>query len=188
MRKIILSMQMTLDGYVCGPNDEMDWIYNGGDEWGDMQQDMDSSDTFLLGAKMYPGYSEYWQKVLTDPNANPDEKKFAQVADKTQHIVFSRSMQHADWDNTRIARDVDSEIAKLKQEEGKNMLLWGGASLAQYFIAKGLVDEVRLTIVPVLLGAGKKLFPDDGERRKLELVSAKQLNSGAVVVRLRRGE
>lgn len=185
MRKIILSIQMTLDGYVSGPNDEMDWIYTGGDEWGDMQQDLDGSDTFLLGAKMYPGYAEYWRNALTDPNADPMDRKFAELADKTPHVVFSKSIDSTDYDNYRIARDVDSEVAKLKQESGKNMLLWGGASLARYFIEKGLVDEIRLVVVPILLGAGKELFPGDGQRRKLELTGSKELSSGVVVMRFR---
>lgn len=82
---------------------------------------------------------------------------------------------------------MSGNIAKLKQEEGKNMLLWGGANLARCFVSKGLVDEFRLVVVPIMLGAGKGLFLHDGERRKPELVSAKQLGGGAVVMRLRRG-
>lgn len=184
MRKIILSMQMTLDGYVSGPNGEMDWIYNDNSEWEDTMEELDGVDTFMIGAKMYPEYSQHWHKQLTNPDAPADERAFAKLAEKTQHIVFSRSMERTDFDNYRIAKDVDTEVAKLKQEAGGDIILWGGASLARYFVSKGLIDEYRLVIVPVMLGAGKPLFPDDGERRKLEIISMKQLG-GAVVMRLK---
>jgi dihydrofolate reductase len=185
MRKIILSMQMTLDGYVSGPNGEMDWIYTGTAEWDDMRKELDNADTYLIGAKMFPEYSEHWRKQLTNPGAPAEEKSFAELADKTQHVVFSKSLEQTGLENYRIARDVDSEVSKLKQEPGKNILLWGGASLARYFIEKGLLDEIRLVIVPMMLGAGKRLFPDDGERRRLEMISMSGLDSGVVIVRFR---
>jgi dihydrofolate reductase len=186
MRKIILSMQMSLDGYVSGPNGEMDWIHTGTDEWEDIFEEMKTEvDTFLLGAGMYPEYATYWRKVLTDDHAQADDKAFAQLAEKTPHIVFSKSMQSADWENTRIARDMDSKVARLKQEPGKGMMLWGGARLAQSFIEKGLIDEYRLVIVPLMLGSGKTLFPGHMDRRKLELISSTVLSDGAMIVRYR---
>ncbi|MBT1696394.1 dihydrofolate reductase family protein [Fulvivirgaceae bacterium PWU4] len=76
MRKVILAMQMTLDGFVCGPNDEMDWLIGSDEEWAEMSKDLESVDTCLLGSKMYPGYAAYWRSVLTNPNAHPGVKGF----------------------------------------------------------------------------------------------------------------
>jgi len=91
-RKLILSMQITLDGYVAGPNDEMDWLISSNDEWADLYKELNSADTYLLGRKMYPIYSGYWQSVLQNPDSDPNELKFAKLADKTQHIVFTNSI------------------------------------------------------------------------------------------------
>ena len=184
MRKIILSMQMTLDGYVAGPNDEMDWIYAGSDEWENAFDEMSTADTFLLGSKMYPGYAEYWQNALTDPKVQPQDRAYAQLAEKTKHIIFSRSMQHADWPKgASIARDVDNEVVKLKQQPGKDIIVWGGVRLAQTFITRGLVDEYRLVVVPLLLGDGKRLFEKKDDRRNLELISSRQMEGGVVILK-----
>ncbi len=72
-------MQITLDGYVAGPNDEADWLIANSDEWADLNKDLDSADTYLLGRKMYPIYSKYWQSVLHNPDSDPNELKFAKL-------------------------------------------------------------------------------------------------------------
>ena len=119
-RKLILSMQITLDGFVAGPNDEADWLMSSDEEWADLYNDLNSADTFLLGRKMYPLYSKYWQSVLHKPDSAPNELKFAKLADKTQHIVFTKGDFNADWKNTRVAHDLPAEVARLKKENGKN--------------------------------------------------------------------
>ncbi|MEI9947145.1 MAG: dihydrofolate reductase family protein [Chitinophagaceae bacterium] len=90
-RKLILSMQITLDGYVAGDNDEADWLISDNDEWSEHFKVLESADTFLLGRKMYPLYSKYWQSVLNNPGSKPNELKFAKLADRTQHIVFTKA-------------------------------------------------------------------------------------------------
>ena len=76
-------MQITLDGYVAGPNAEADWLINSDDEWTDLFRNLDSADTYLVGRKMYPLYSQYWQSVLQNPDSDSNELKFAKTADKT---------------------------------------------------------------------------------------------------------
>ena len=90
-RKLILSMQVTLDGYVAGPNDEADWLLNSDDEWDDLFLDLKAADTYLLGRKMYPLYSQHWQSVLGKADSPPNEMKFAKLANETQHVVFTKS-------------------------------------------------------------------------------------------------
>ena len=85
-------MQITLDGYVAGPNDEADWLINSDEDWKDLFEDLEAADTYLLGRKMYPLYSGYWQSVLRNADSAPNELKFVRLADKTQHIVLRRAI------------------------------------------------------------------------------------------------
>jgi dihydrofolate reductase len=184
-RKLILSMQITLDGYVAGPNDSADWLIISDDAWTDLDKDLNSADTYLLGRKMYPGYSEHWQSVLRNPDSDPNELKFAKLADKTQHIVFTKGDFRPDWKNTRVAHDLPAEVARLKKENGKNIIAWGGANFASNLIELGLVDEFRLALNPTLLTKGKSLFNNLQQRRKLTLIDSKPLKSGLTILRYR---
>lgn len=185
-RKLILSMQITLDGYVAGPNDEADWLINDDDdEWTDMFKDLNSADTYLLGRKMYPLYSKYWQSVLHNPDSAPNELKFAKLADKTQHIVFTKGDFKPDWKNTRVAHDLADEVTRLKKEDGKNIIAWGGANFASNLIKLGLVDEYRLALNPTILTEGKMLLNNLERREKLELIDSKALKSGLIILRYR---
>jgi dihydrofolate reductase len=181
-RKVILSMQVTLDGYIAGPHDEMDWIIAEDAEWDEMFKDLQTVDTFLLGGKMYPGYSTYWRSMLIDPSSPEGHRKFAKIADQTHHIVFTKSNFKPDWKNTTVASDASAEIARLQKQEGKNIMAWGGATFARNLITLGLVDEYRITLNPTLLGNGKPLFADLNKRTKLKLVDTRPLPSGMVIL------
>ena len=187
-RKLVLSMQITVDGYIAGPNDTADWLMSGDEEWKDLFQEIDAADTYLLGRKMYPLYSKYWQSVLHNPQSAPYELKFAQVADKSKHIVFTSGDFKPDWNNTVVAHDLAGEIDRLKKEEGKNMIAWGGSGFATSLINHNLVDEYRFEVNPTILAAGKRLFDDVNRRSKLELVSSKTMDSGMIIVRYRPGK
>jgi len=183
MRKVILAMQITLDGFVAGANDELDWLVDEEDQWKDLFEILKSADTFLLGRVMYPGYANYWRGVLANPAAKKNETKFARIAEKTRHIVFSRTMKKADWKNTMVERgDVSEAVRRLKQQAGKNMIVWGGASFASSLIGLGLVDEYRLLVNPVMLGKGKPLFRSIDDRRRLKLAETKTFKSVVVLL------
>jgi dihydrofolate reductase len=182
-RKLILSMQITLDGYVAGPDDEADWLLSSDDEWMDLFNDLNSADTYLLGRKMYPIYSKYWQSVLHKPDSAPNELKFAKLADKTQHIVFTKSDFKPDWKNTRVAHDLAAEVTRLKKENGKNIIAWGGANFASNLIKLDLVDEYRFELNPTILTKGKALFNNIEQQKKLKLIDSKSLKSGLIIVR-----
>jgi dihydrofolate reductase len=184
-RKVILSMTVTLDGYVAGPNDSMDWLIISDDVWKEMFEQLESADTFLLGRKMYDGYADYWMSALSDPSAPADSVKYARIAEKTEHIVFTRGDFKPKWKNTRVAHDAADEIARLKKKPGKDILVWGGATFASELINLGLVDEYRLTINPHLLTEGKLLFKNVRERKKLKLVESKPLSGDLVLLRYR---
>ena len=132
---------------------------------------------------MYPIYSEYWQSVLNNPDSDPNELKFAKLADKTQHIVFTKGDFKPDWKNTRVAHDLFAEVTRLKKENGKNIIAWGGANLASNLINLDLVDEYRLELNPTLLVEGKLLFDNLKKRKRLTLIDSKASKSGLLILR-----
>ncbi len=183
-RKVVLSMTLTLDGYVAGPNNEMDWLITDDNSlWTEMFKDLENVDTFLLGRKMYPGYAEYWRSAMNSTTMDPNMVKFGKLADNTQHIVFSHSDFKTDWKNTRVAHDPAEEIARLKKQPGKDIFTWGGVGFARELIRLGLVDEYRLSVSPVLIGEGKSLFHDLKKRNSLKLIDARTLSSGIIILR-----
>jgi dihydrofolate reductase len=182
-RKLILAMQMTLDGFVEGPNGEMDWLIGSDDVWNEMFKDLESVDTYLLGRKMYPGYAGFWQSMLNNTSADPNLVKYARLADKSQHIVFTKGDFKPDWKNTRVAHDLPGEVARLKKQDGKNIVSWGGATFASSLINLGLVDEYRVTLNPTLLAGGKSMFNNLEKISKLKLIDARPTQSGLVILR-----
>ena len=109
--------------------------------------------------------------------------KFAKLAEKTQHIVFTKGDFKPDWKNTRVAHDLPAEVARLKKEDGKNILAWGGANFAANLINLGLVDEYRLALNPNIISGGKLLFKDIDRKQKLTLIDSKPLKSGLTILR-----
>ena len=144
--------------------------------------------TCILGRGMYPGYEQYWRAILANPEgilpftgkvASKGEIDYAHFADKTPHIVLSKTLDQVGWKNTGIVRDVE-EIRKMKQQPGTDMYVVGGATLVSRLMNLGLIDELRLVIVPIVLGAGKALFKDVKERHALKFLGAKPLKSSMV--------
>jgi dihydrofolate reductase len=188
-RKIIAALQVSVDGFIEGPNGEMDWVMEEDEEaWNDIFEMLTYVDTFILGRKMYPGYEQYWLAVLADPNgilplsgrvASKNEIAYARLANSRDHIVLSSTLDRVAWKTTRIIRDVE-DIRKMKQQPGKDMYAVGGAMLVSSLMNLGLIDELRLMVTPLILGDGKALFKDVKGRQTLKLAGAKQLKSGKV--------
>ena len=188
MRKIIAALQVSVDGFIEGPNGELDWSMAEDEEtWRDVFEMLESVDTCILGRVMYPEYEQYWLAVLANPGGPPLSEKpatkneiaYARWADKTPHVVVSKTLDKVAWKATRIARDVE-EIRKLKQQPGKDMHVVGGATVVSSLMNAGLIDEVRLMVNPIILGGGKALFKDVKERKSMKLVQTKPLKSGKV--------
>jgi dihydrofolate reductase len=189
MRKLIAALQVSVDGFIEGPNGELDWAMAEDEEtWQDLFETLNHVDTFILGRVMYPAYEQYWLAVLANPDgplpfsgkvATKNEIAYARLADKTPHIVVSTTLDKVAWKTTRIVRDVE-EIRKLKQQPGKDMHVVGGATLVSSLMNLGLIDELGLMVNPLILGGGKALFKDVKERHALKLVQAKPLKSGKV--------
>ncbi len=187
MRKIILSMQMTLDGFSTGPNDEMDYLPPFTDEkmWKDLHEEMwknlEAADTFILGRRTYQIWEQYWPAVGNNPQSTESDKRFSRFADESQKIVISNTLNRVEWKNTKLIKDnIADEIQKLKQQHGKNIVVAGGATVAQTFAKLGLIDEYLIVVHPVILGKGKLLLKDLNVRQNLKLFCTRTFNSGAV--------
>ncbi|MGH9975874.1 MAG: dihydrofolate reductase family protein, partial [Nitrososphaeraceae archaeon] len=137
-RKIIAALQVSVDGFIEGPNGEVDWAMMEDEEaWKDIFEMLTHVDTFILGRNMYPGYEQYWLAVLTDPGgilpfsgraASKNEISYARLADSKEHIVLSNTLDKVSWKTTRIVRNVE-DIRKMKQQPGKDIYAVGGAML-----------------------------------------------------------
>jgi dihydrofolate reductase len=180
MRKIIAALQMSVDGFIEGPNGELDWAMAEDEEtWRDLDETLSSVDTFILGRRMYPAYEQYWLALLANPTGTKNENAYARRADKIPHFVLSKTLDKVVWKTTRILRDVE-EIRKMKEQPGKDMLALGGATLVSSLLNLGLIDEVRLMVNPIILGGGKALFKDVKKWHALKLIQVKPLKSGKV--------
>ena len=184
MRKIIAALQVSIDGFIEGPNGELDWAMAEDDEvWSDVFAMLSHTDTLILGRVMYPAYEQYWLTLLANPAAGlKNEVAYARLADKTPHIVVSRTLDKVVWKTVRIVRDVE-EIRKMKQQPGKDMQVVGGTTLVSSLMNLGLIDELQLMVNPLILGGGKALFKDVKERHALKLIRAKPLQSGKVALK-----
>jgi dihydrofolate reductase len=185
--KIILSMQMTLDGFSTGPNDEMDYFppFTNEEMWKDFHQEMwrnlEAADTFILGRRTYQIWEQYWPAAASNPQSSESDKRFSRFADETQKVVISNTLNSVEWKNTKLIKDnIGEEIQKLKQQPGKNLIVAGGATVAQTFASLGLIDEYLIIVHPVILGKGKLLLKDVNVRQKLKLIDTRTFNSGAV--------
>src|SRR5687767_10276029 len=150
MRKIIAALQVSLDGFIEGPNGEMDWaMADDPDAWADLFEMLEHVDAFILGRVMYPAYEKYWMERLENPAAGTEnEVAYARLADRTPHLVLSKTLESVRWKTSRIVRDAE-EIRALKQQPGKDMQVVGGAATVSSLLNLGLVDELKLTVCPL---------------------------------------
>jgi dihydrofolate reductase len=185
MRKIILSMQMSLDGFVEGENGDMSFLMTDDSSlWEGVFRMIGNVDTCVMGRVMFSGYRDYWKGCLKPgASCSPNEIRYATWADKTQHIVFSKTLKDPEWQNTSVnSGSAVEEVRKLKNSRGGDIYVVGGAMLARTILDAGLVDEYRITIVPVLIGKGKSLLHPLSGKHKLKPVNAELMDSGAIVL------
>jgi dihydrofolate reductase len=182
MRKVIASEFVTVDGYMVGPNDDMSWVSkNFNEEMGKYAGDlMESMDTVLLGRVTYEIMSNAW------PNRTEETAPGADKMNHSPKIVFSRTLDQVEWGkwgNARLVKDgAAEEISRLKQQPGKNMVIYGSATLVDSFSRLGLIDEYQLLVHPVVLGAGKRLFKDLSQPLNLKLLRTESFKNGVVLL------
>ena len=174
-------MQQTVDGYVAGPNGELDWMTFGNDEplFKIINELTDSSDTILMGRKMTEGFVNYWENVVENQPDSP-EFSFAEKMVNIPKIVFSKTLKSIEGKNTRIENgDLVTVVNQLKNKPGKDILVYGGANFVSSLLKNNLIDELNLFVNPVAIGKGMEIFY---ERTNLKLVNAKALECGEVLL------
>jgi dihydrofolate reductase len=171
MRKVTLGLAVTLDGFIEGPNGEYDWCFT--DQDYGMSEFFNNVDAIFMGRKS-------WDLVASQAAGNAGGSEANPYKGMTTY-VFSNTLKKTDREDVVIVSgDIIKEIKRLVAQPGKNIWLFGGAELTTLFINEDLVDELWLSIHPLLLGSGKPLFQNIGERKNLKLVTHKVYNTGLV--------
>lgn len=177
MRKVVLGMNVSLDGYVATSDGGLDWAFANFDDelFASAMESLSQIDTGLIGRVNYGEQAAAW------PNR---EGPMADIMNNMNKVVFSKTLTQVEWKNSRLATGTPAEeIARLRQEPGKAIGVAGGARLAQSLSQQGLIDEYRLTVHPVALGSGKPLFVAP---ITLKLLSSRALASGVLVLTYQR--
>ncbi len=177
MRKIILDLAVTLDGFIEGPNGEIDWCIFDGEAGDGLNSFLEGIDDIFYGRISYDLWGNY-QPAEDEPPALKDLYKA--IHSKTKY-VFSRTKNGNDGNASFISDNILQSVQEIKQQPGKDIWLYGGGQLITAFINLGLVDVYRLAIHPVILGAGKPLFQDIKDRVGLTLLGVKTSSSGLML-------
>jgi dihydrofolate reductase len=177
--KLIYLMNVSLDGFVETLDRSLDWslVDEQTHRWFTDQER--GTDAVLYGRRLYETMAAYWPTAESDPAATDYMLDFARVWNAKPKVVFSRTLKSVQWNSRLVTGDIGDELAKLKREFDGDLEV-GGATLASAFIERGLVDEYRLVVHPVVLGAGKPFFPDLSHRIGLKLIDTFTFDSGAV--------
>lgn len=183
MRKLKLQVQMTVDGYMAGPNGEMDFLVW---DWDDALKQYvtdltEPVDCIVLGRKLAEGFIPHWAAVAADAE-NPGVAAGRKFTD-TPKVVFSRTLDTSPWANTVVASgDLASEIRRLKEQDGGDIIAYGGATFVSALVRAGLIDEFHLFINPAAIGSGKSIFSTLDHKEGLNLVQATAFDCGIVVL------
>ncbi|MGH7458654.1 MAG: dihydrofolate reductase family protein [Longimicrobiaceae bacterium] len=177
---------MTIDGYAADPNSEMDFIQdyaarNDTSFQADAERFLDTVDTMMLGANTYELFVAYWPEAT-------DEGVFAEKLNSLSKIVVSTTLESASWgkwEGAEITSNPAEKLAQLKQQQGKDIVVWGSLTLARSLMKEALIDEYQLRVCPVVLGEGKRIFADGIAPVGMELLEAKTYDAGMVLLRYR---
>jgi dihydrofolate reductase len=183
MRKLIICLHTTLDGFVAGLNGEMDWIKLDDEMFDMVGKFTDDADAALYGRVTYEMMDSYWPTAADKPGATKHDIEHSNWYNRVEKMVISKTMQDKRADKTTfIGNNIPDEINKLKQQPGKNIMIFGSPSAAHILMAHELIDEYWLFINPVLLGQGIPVFAKITKRVPLELVSSKEFNCGVIAL------
>jgi dihydrofolate reductase len=182
-RKLKLQVQISIDGYIAGPNGEMDFMtWSWGDDIKNYVSELTNSmDTIILGRKLAQGFIPHWLSISEDPN-NP-EYPFAKLMIDPRKIIFTKTLDGVEWKTTELAKgNLVDEINKLKNENGKDIMVYGGAEFVSNLIKESLIDELHLFVNPVLIGKGLPIFQNLDKKQDLKLLQSQAFDCGINVL------
>ncbi|HXU27919.1 MAG TPA: dihydrofolate reductase family protein [Bacteroidia bacterium] len=183
MRNLIFFMHTSLDGFVAGPNGEMNWITLDEALFDFVGTMTDKADAALYGRVTYEMMQAYWPKAGEKPNASKHDKEHSAWYNKVSKIVLSKTLSEKGLNNTTVISDHLAEnINKIKKQDGKNILIFGSPRASHSLLSAGLIDEFWLFVNPILLGKGMPLFKDITETTKLKLIESKTFACGVIAL------
>jgi dihydrofolate reductase len=184
MRKVIVSLNVTLDGFVAGPDCELDWHFK---YWTDdmaqtAAEQLSAADTIVLGRITYQAMALYWPFQPLNLSFARQDIAYADMMNHYKKVVFSKTLTRLGWQNAKLATgNLRKEISRLKEEEGKNIIVFGSSSIVSAMIQSDLIDEYQLWVHPVWLGTGKPLFRNAKDKSKLSLLHQHEFLSGVTL-------
>ncbi len=182
MRKLVLSMHVSIDGFATGPNKEMDWIHVDNeifDYAGNMTND---ADTALYGRVTYELMESYWPTAANKSNASDHDIQHSRWYNKVNKIVLSRTLKNSNSKVTFLSDNIVEQVSKVKEQPGKNIQIFGSPSACHTLIQNNLIDDFWLFVNPILVGGGTPVFPELKEKQKLRLLSTKAFSSGVILL------
>jgi len=185
MRKLIVSMNISLDGFMSGPGDQLDWhLQCWTSEMGDeLCSQLLKADTIILGRVTFNQMAAYWPAKSFGHHCRDEDFAYANMMNSYTKIVFSKSIQAPAWSNSKLASgDPAYEIGRLKKLPGKNLMVYGSCSLVETLIKAGLVDEYQLWLHPVVLGSGRRLFNNLLHGIAVQLLHTRTFHTGVVTL------
>ncbi len=178
MRKLVVFNSVTVDGYFTDSNGDMSWAHNDDPEWNAFVEENSSGGGVLVfGRVTYEMMKSFWPT----PQALEHYPVVAKKMNDAEKIVFSRTLDQASWNNTTLVKgDLATEIRKLKQESGEDLVILGSGSIVSQLAQEGLIDEYQIVLNPVVLGAGRTMFEGLKKKLKLKLTKTRAFNNGNV--------
>lgn len=182
MRKLKLQVQTSIDGFICGPNGEMDWVNMnwGSDIMAYVQSLTDPVDTILLGKNLAMGFIPHWSALYADPKTrDAASEKFV----LTPKVVFSKTLTKSEWEHTVVNNgELATEVNKLKQGQGNDMIAYGGAKFVASLIKENLIDELHLFVNPTAIGKGMPIFNELTTNQSYTLINSRSFDCGIAVL------
>ncbi|MCL4267534.1 MAG: dihydrofolate reductase family protein [Anaerolineae bacterium] len=187
MRKVIYSMSVSLDGFVEGPNKNLNWVIIDEEIHTFFNEQAREMGAFLYGRRIYELMADYWPTADLNPSAPAYEAEFARIWRDKPKIVFSQSLEKVEWNSRLVRGNLTEEVKKLKAQPGNDLSV-GGPALAATLMELGLVDVFYLVVNPVTLGSGTHFFPAMRGKINLRLMGTRTFDSGVVMLHYQQSE
>ena len=197
-RRIVTFQWLSADGSFAGPDGNLDWVLPDDEQSQSAARDISTIDTFLFGRRTYEMFQSFWSRLVVDDagtvpdphrpgRRSPEHGAIATALNTMPKFVFSRTLTNATWTNSRLVRELDPrQIEAMKQQPGKDIILFGSGSIVSQLTQHGLIDEYQLAVCPIFLGNGRPLLSGVQNHVRLDLVETKPLPSGDVFLRYAR--